>query len=316
MASSPAAQRRSFSASDEPHPTTPLSARALPFPSRRSRPVVAGIRPQVDGGRRPAKACVGDLLAVEADAFVDGHEALWCELRWLAKRTRRAVHRTHERYDDRWRVLPIAIGATGVYRFMVRARVDRFTCVATKRPGRSPARIPRVRPGGAELVEVVRRARPGAPPPGGAVDRAVIRAAWPGGRGARRTGAVGGWGHPGRRHLLGPPGPPDSAFGDPGRLHELETFINISLSAPRSPRACYDVPGRPLTGIAGMPADRHDRLVGDGLYARLHPPHRPNRAQGTRRLGPGRPRRPGQPLGHRRRRGGSHRHPSRPRHAR
>ncbi|HEY3845361.1 MAG TPA: alpha-1,4-glucan--maltose-1-phosphate maltosyltransferase [Acidimicrobiales bacterium] len=162
MASSPAAQRRSLSASDEPHPTAPLSARALPFPSRRSRPVVGGVRPQVDGGRRPAKACVGDLLAVEADAFVDGHEALWCELRYRhAVAGTWSTARMEEIGDDRWRGT-IAIGATGLYRFMVRARVDRFATWRRDLRARADAGQDLAVEflTGAELVEeAVRRAR-------------------------------------------------------------------------------------------------------------------------------------------------------------
>ena len=50
-------------------------------PTNWSRPVVRAVRPQVDGGRRPAKTRVGEFVAVEADAFVDGHDSLVCDLR-------------------------------------------------------------------------------------------------------------------------------------------------------------------------------------------------------------------------------------------
>jgi starch synthase (maltosyl-transferring) len=97
-----------------------------PLPSTWSRPVVRAVTPQVDGGRRPAKTTVGELVTVEADAFIDGHDAIRCDLR--------ARHTTHGKwvsypmqplFDDRWRgTLPIT--ELGLYRFSVRARVDEF----------------------------------------------------------------------------------------------------------------------------------------------------------------------------------------------
>src|ERR1700722_10535915 len=97
-----------------------------PFPSTWSRPVVRAVTPQVDGGRRPAKTTVGEFVTVEADAFIDGHDAIRVDLR--------ARHSTDGKWtsspmqplvDDRWRgALPIA--EPGLFRFSVRARVDEF----------------------------------------------------------------------------------------------------------------------------------------------------------------------------------------------
>ena len=50
--------------------------------SQQVRPVIESVRPQVDGGRRPAKAAIGDTVVVEADAFADGHDVLTCDLRF------------------------------------------------------------------------------------------------------------------------------------------------------------------------------------------------------------------------------------------
>ena len=47
--------------------------------------------PAVDGGRYPAKRCVGDRVAVEADIFRDGHDLL------------RAVVRCRGPGERRWR---------------------------------------------------------------------------------------------------------------------------------------------------------------------------------------------------------------------
>jgi starch synthase (maltosyl-transferring) len=101
--------------------------------------VIGRVRPQVDCGRRPAKAAIGDLLAVEADAFVDGHDALWCELRYR--------HDTDAKWttvgmedigNDRWRgTFPVT--ALGRYRFSVRARVDRYATWSRELSARADA---------------------------------------------------------------------------------------------------------------------------------------------------------------------------------
>jgi len=98
----------------------------VPLPARWTRPVVRAVTPQVDGGRRPAKATVGELVAVSADAFADGHTPLWCELRYRHESaTAWSVTPMTQAYDDRWHgTLPI--GQLGLHRFWVRARVDEF----------------------------------------------------------------------------------------------------------------------------------------------------------------------------------------------
>ena len=98
----------------------------LPVPRGWARPVVRDVQPQVDEGRRPAKATVGERLVVEADAFVDGHDPLWCELRYRheAASSWTALPMTAS-YDDRWHGT-IPISDEGLYHFAVRARVDAF----------------------------------------------------------------------------------------------------------------------------------------------------------------------------------------------
>jgi len=44
------------------------------------RIVIANVSPSVDGGRYPAKRCIGDLLTVEADIFAEGHEQIAADL--------------------------------------------------------------------------------------------------------------------------------------------------------------------------------------------------------------------------------------------
>src|SRR5579864_315452 len=50
--------------------------RAAAMVDGRRRVVVAAVRPELDGGRWPVKRVVGDVLDVEADLLVDGHEVL------------------------------------------------------------------------------------------------------------------------------------------------------------------------------------------------------------------------------------------------
>ncbi len=92
----------------------------------RVRPVIARIRPQVDCGRYPAKATVGDLVHVECDAFTDGSDLVSCDLlyafhaepEWTAAPMRGAG-------NDRW-VGAFPVGNLGHYRFAVRAAIDAF----------------------------------------------------------------------------------------------------------------------------------------------------------------------------------------------
>src|SRR5580692_3962543 len=82
MATSHAAPRRADSGSAGRARDDVRAPRATVIPASRIRPVIGSVRPQVDGGRRPAKAAVGDAVTVEADAFADGHDVLTCDLRY------------------------------------------------------------------------------------------------------------------------------------------------------------------------------------------------------------------------------------------
>jgi len=88
--------------------------------------VVEGIRPLVDGGRFAAKAAVGDVVAVEADAFVDGHDLLHCEVRYQRDGDRQwGSVAMRPLGNDRWRA-GFPVDTVGPHRFVVRADVDRW----------------------------------------------------------------------------------------------------------------------------------------------------------------------------------------------
>ncbi len=96
------------------------------FPEHWNRPVIERIRPQVEGGEFPAKAAVGEVVMVEADIFMDGHDLLACDLcvqhpgsvDWSTLPMEPLV-------NDRWQGGFPATGI-GLYRFRVRADVDPF----------------------------------------------------------------------------------------------------------------------------------------------------------------------------------------------
>src|SRR3954467_10678966 len=62
----------------------------------RRRVIVAAVPPELDGGRFPVKRVVGDVLDVEADLLVDGHDIL----------AARVLYR-HE-HDTEWREQALA----------------------------------------------------------------------------------------------------------------------------------------------------------------------------------------------------------------
>ena len=92
----------------------------------RSRVVVEGVAPEIDGGEYPIKRVVGDRLVVEADAFTDGHDAISVALQY-----RRGTDGDWSEApmqplgNDRWRG---AFGLTDVgrWQYSVLAWVDRF----------------------------------------------------------------------------------------------------------------------------------------------------------------------------------------------
>ena len=80
--------------------------------------------PQVDGGRYPAKAVVGQTIAVEADIFTDGHERIDAQLVWHEAD---AQHCTPLRLlgNDRWRA-EVVLRTPGRWRGTLEAWFDRW----------------------------------------------------------------------------------------------------------------------------------------------------------------------------------------------
>lgn len=88
--------------------------------------VVDGVTPAVDGGRFPAKRVLGDLVAVEADVYADGHDSLSCRLRYRHESDTAWVEAPMRSLaNDRWRGT-FEVTRLGLYRFAVDAWIDQF----------------------------------------------------------------------------------------------------------------------------------------------------------------------------------------------
>ncbi|HEY2749030.1 MAG TPA: alpha-1,4-glucan--maltose-1-phosphate maltosyltransferase [Polyangia bacterium] len=95
----------------------------------RHRVVIAAVRPEIDGGRHPVKRIVGDVLEVEADLLVDGHDILAARVlhRQEGARTwsEQALAPLGPHNDDRWHAT-IPLTALGRVHYTVESWVDEW----------------------------------------------------------------------------------------------------------------------------------------------------------------------------------------------
>src|SRR3954468_4720867 len=69
-----------------------------------SRVVIEAVTPEIDGGRFPIKRVAGEDVAVEADIFGDGHDALSAVVKWRACGNSQWEEEPMEfLVNDRWR---------------------------------------------------------------------------------------------------------------------------------------------------------------------------------------------------------------------
>jgi len=95
-----------------------------------ARIVIQYPTPAVDGGRYPAKRCVGDDVRVEADIFRDGHDVLRAVVRHRAPGARTwretAMHQIDEHLAGvRW-AGSFQVGRTGTHEYTIEAWTDVF----------------------------------------------------------------------------------------------------------------------------------------------------------------------------------------------
>jgi starch synthase (maltosyl-transferring) len=105
----------------------------MPAPKRNEPPGRIRINlpaPAVDGGRHPAKRCVGDTITVSADIFRDGHEIVRAVVRYRSPGGRRWVEAPMHPIDAhvngvRWQG-EFTVETPGRWQFSVEAWSDRF----------------------------------------------------------------------------------------------------------------------------------------------------------------------------------------------
>jgi starch synthase (maltosyl-transferring) len=92
----------------------------------RCRAVIEGVSPQVDAGRFPIKRSVGETVAVEADVFTDGHDAVACAVRFrpMGAPAFEEVAMS-PLVNDRWRG-EFRVRVCGFYQYTVVAWLDHF----------------------------------------------------------------------------------------------------------------------------------------------------------------------------------------------
>ncbi len=92
----------------------------------RSRVVIEGVQPQIDGGAFPIKRCIGESVVVDAHVLADGHEVLSCMLCHRRGDSGEWLETPMEHLgNDEWRA-EFPVDVLGLYHYTVLAWVDRF----------------------------------------------------------------------------------------------------------------------------------------------------------------------------------------------
>ena len=96
------------------------------FDQGRSRVVIEGVEPEIDGGLFPIKRTPGETVAVEADVFGDGHEVISCALMFRREPDDQWCQAPMELIvNDRWRGA-FVVTELGRYMYTLTAYVDPF----------------------------------------------------------------------------------------------------------------------------------------------------------------------------------------------
>ena len=92
----------------------------------RRRVAIEAVSPDVEGGRFPSKRSLGERVAVEADVFGDGHDAVACVIRYRHQSESAWIEAPMVALgNDRWRA-EFTVSELGRYVYTVQGWVDRF----------------------------------------------------------------------------------------------------------------------------------------------------------------------------------------------
>jgi starch synthase (maltosyl-transferring) len=98
----------------------------VPIGDGRRRVVIESVSPEIDGGRFPSKRSLGERVAIEADIFADGYDALSCVIRYRHQSGSTWIEeRMTALGNDRWRA-ELTVSELGRYVYTIQAWVDRF----------------------------------------------------------------------------------------------------------------------------------------------------------------------------------------------
>jgi starch synthase (maltosyl-transferring) len=90
------------------------------------RVVIANVAPEIEGGRYAIKRTPGEVVSVEADVFLDGHDELACEVQYQPEGgTKWQAVRMQRLDNDRWRAA-FAINEFGSHLYRIEAWPDPF----------------------------------------------------------------------------------------------------------------------------------------------------------------------------------------------
>ncbi|HSB34482.1 MAG TPA: alpha-1,4-glucan--maltose-1-phosphate maltosyltransferase [Nitrospirota bacterium] len=92
----------------------------------RKRAVIESVKPEIDGGRFPAKRVVGEKVVVRADIFSDGHDSLSALLLWKKPDDREWQQAPMSFMEnDRWQA-SFTVATLGTYVYTIEGWVDHF----------------------------------------------------------------------------------------------------------------------------------------------------------------------------------------------
>jgi len=92
----------------------------------RTRIVIEGVKPELDGGRFSIKRIIGDRIVVEADIFADGHDVLSAALLYRKESDTEWIESPMELLsNDRWRA-SFVVSKLGRYLYTIEAWPNRF----------------------------------------------------------------------------------------------------------------------------------------------------------------------------------------------